>query len=599
MQRGDAAQRSSTSQRGDAAQRSPTLPDARETLDAGDTARLLDRQHRVLELLAGGAGRGEVLGAVTLALEELIPGSRCSVLVLDPARGTLHHGAAPSLPAAYSAAIDGLAIGDDAGSCGTAAYLDEEVVAEDIARDARWDRFRTLALPHGLGSCWSSPIRGHDGVLGTFAVYHSRPHRPDARECRLVARFTDLAAVALEHDRLYGALAESEERFRRAFEDNAVGMALTDLGGRFLKVNDALAAMLGHPATALLAADLDTVLRPDDRAGARLLLRGLAAGTAPAEPLEVALVRGDGRTVEAALTASVVGGGRGRYVSLNVVDVTARRAAQRDRDARREAELAARVAEDASRAKSELLSTLSHELRTPLQAIIGFSELLGTLELPPARREAALGHIDAAARHVLDLVGDVLDLARLEARALPLAPGTVDLGALVREVLDLLEPVAARRGIRRTTDLPAAGGPTARADPRRVRQVLINLVTNGVRHNHVDGWVHVDAVEEPTEVVLTVCDGGPGIPPSLMGRLFEPFAQLGGTEGDDAGGGTGLGLALVRGLVEAMDGTVTVQSPPGAGTTVTVRLPRAATPEPGGSPDVAGAADAGVRSGRG
>jgi PAS domain S-box-containing protein len=582
--------------------------DAHDALDTADAAGLLDRQHRVLELLAGGAGRGEVLGAVTLALEELIPGSRCSVLVLDAAGGTLHHGAAPSLPAAYSAAIDGLPIGDDAGSCGAAAYLDRAVVAEDIAHDARWDRFRALALPHGLGSCWSSPIHGHDGVLGTFAVYHARPHRPDDRERRLVARFTDLAAVALEHDRLYGALAESEERFRRTFEDNAVGMALTDLDGRFLKVNAALVAMVGRPAADVLAGDLDAVLRPADRTAARLLLRGLTAGTAPAEPLEVCLVGGDGRTVQAALTASVVGSGRSRHVSLNVVDVTARRAAQRDRAARREAELAARVAEDASRAKSLQLSTLSHELRTPLQAIIGFAELLGTLDLPPARREAALGHIDAAARHVLDLVGDVLDLARLEARALPLASGTVDLGALVHDVLDLLEPLAARRGIRLATELPGAGGPTACADPRRVRQVLINLVTNGVRHNDVDGWVQVDATgageagsDGPGEVVLAVSDGGPGIPASLAHRLFEPFAQLDGGAADDAGGGTGLGLALVRGLVEAMAGTVTVESAPGAGTTATVRLPGARPAEvmADGAADLAAPVDPGVRSGRG
>lgn len=553
--------------------------------DAGELADLLDRQHHVLELLAGGASRGEVLGAVTLALEELIPGSRCSVLVLDAEHGTLHHGAAPSLPPAYSAAIDGLSIGADAGSCGTAAYRDAAVVAEDIAVDERWTRFRTLALPHGLGSCWSSPIRGHDGVLGTFAVYHGSPHRPDERERRLVARFTDLSAVALEHDRLYGALGESEERFRRVFEDNAVGMALTDLDGRFLKVNDALATMLGHPASALLARDLDVVLLGADRAAARDLLGRLADGAAPTGPLEVGLVRADGATVQAALTVSLVGAGRSRHVSLNVVDVTARRAAQRDRTARREAELAARVAEDASRAKSELLSTLSHELRTPLQAIIGFAELLGTLELPPQRRDAALGHIDAAARHVLDLVGDVLDLARLEARALPLAPGEVDLGALVHEVLALLEPLAARRGIRLHTDLPAGGGPTAWADPRRVRQVLINLVTNGVRHNEVDGWVRVDA----DGAAVTVADGGPGIPPGLLDRLFLPFTQAGGS---DEAGGAGLGLALVHGLVTAMAGEVTVDSTPGEGTAVTVRLPvtsgiAATVPGPG------------VRSGRG
>ena len=376
--------------------------------------------------------------------------------------------------------------------------------------------------------------------------------------------------MALEHDRLYGALGESEERFRRVFEDNAVGMALTDLDGRFLKVNDALATMLGHPAAALLARDLDVVLLGADRAAARDLLGRLADGAAPTGPLEVGLVRADGATVQAALTVSLVGGGAQppRRASTSSTSPPAARPSATGR-ARREAELAARVAEDASRAKSELLSTLSHELRTPLQAIIGFAELLGTLELPPQRRDAALGHIDAAARHVLDLVGDVLDLARLEARALPLAPGEVDLGALVHEVLALLEPVAARRGIRLHTDLPVCGGPTAWADPRRVRQVLINLVTNGVRHNDVDGWVRVDA----DGAAVTVADGGPGIPPGLLDRLFLPFTQAGGS---DEAGGAGLGLALVHGLVTAMAGEVSVDSAPGEGTVVTVRLPVAA-----------------------
>ncbi|WP_018331038.1 sensor histidine kinase [Actinomycetospora chiangmaiensis] len=560
-----------------------------------DTDVLLGHQHRILELLAGGAERGEVLEAVTRSLEELIPGSRCSILVLDPLAGTLHHGAAPSLPPAYSAAIDGMAIGDDAGSCGTAAHTGEAVVAEDVAVDHRWRRYRELALPHGLGSCWSSPIRlgradREDAVLGTFAVYHQAGHRPDERERRLVARFTDLAALALEHDRLYGALAQSEERFRRAFEDNAVGMALTDLDGRFLKVNPALARMLGRDAGDLLVADLSAVVRREDRAGARLLLRSLAGRGGPAVfgtpgpgPLEVTLVRADGTTLIAALSASVVGSGARRHLSLNVVDVTARRAAQRDRIARREAELAARVAEDASRAKSELLSTLSHELRTPLQAIIGFAELLGTLDLPPERRGAALGHIDSAARHVLDLVGDVLDLARLEARALPLSPAPVDVGAVIAEVTALLAPLAADRGI--TVRLPDAGCAGAYCDRRRLRQVLINLVTNGIRHNHLRGWVEVTAHEDDEDVVLAVRDGGPGIAPALMDRLFVPFDQL----GVDAGG-SGLGLALVRGLVEAMSGTVGVSSTPGEGTTVTVRLPAAVDA-------VAGVA--GVRSGGG
>jgi signal transduction histidine kinase len=143
-----------------------------------------------------------------------------------------------------------------------------------------------------------------------------------------------------------------------------------------------------------------------------------------------------------------------------------------------------------------------------------------------------------------------------------------------------------------------------------VRQVLINLVTNGVRHNHVDGWVRVGAGREVGagtevgaghEVVLTVSDGGPGIPAAMAHRLFEPFAQLDGGAAEDAGGGTGLGLALVRGLVEAMAGTVSVESAAGAGTTATVRLPggRPAEVTADDAADVAAPGDPGVRSGRG
>lgn len=294
------------------------------------------------------------------------PDSRCSVLLLDGPAGTLHHGAAPTLPVAYSAAIDGMSIGADAGSCGAAAYLDAAVIAEDIALDPRWDGFRDLALPHGLRSCWSRPIRGGTGILGTFAVYHDVPHRPGGREQRLVERFTHLASVAIEHSRLFGALAESEERFRRAFEDNAVGMALTDLDGRFGKVNRALQQMLGRSERDLLAVDLAALLPTDVREAGIAALCGLVAGPSDSGQFETALLRLDGERVRAAITASVVRGADGTpvYLSVNVLDVTARRAAERDRRARREAELARGVAEQASRAKSQFLSALSHELRT-------------------------------------------------------------------------------------------------------------------------------------------------------------------------------------------------------------------------------------------
>jgi PAS domain S-box-containing protein len=535
-----------------------------------DSLLLLRRQTAVLELLASGAPLPTVLTSVALALEELIDGARCSILLLDPVTATLHHGAAPTLPDSYAEAIDGMSIGPDAGSCGAAAYLGSPVVAEDITTDPRWDRFRALALPYGLRSCWSSPIRGRTGTTGTFAVYHDRAHQPKQRERGLVERFTHLASVAIDHAGLFGALAESEERFRHAFEDSAVGMALTDLNGRFLKVNRALREMLRQPEAELLVTTIDQVLAPTagggDPAG---LLREVATAARDSVHFEAAGRRSDGTVLRVAVAASAVRGAAGSpvHLSLNLQDVTQRHAAERERRARREAEVARAVAEAASRAKSVFLTDLSHELRTPLQAITGFTELLGTLDLPVERRRAALSHIQGATAHIISLVDDVLDIAKIEAGALPLQITDVDLAAAIQDVLDLLSPLASERGITLRCERPAV---TVRADERRLRQVLINLVTNAIRYNGPNGSVQITAGQHGRQTTIRVTDSGPGIPPEMLGRLFVPFDRLGAEASHEQG--AGLGLPLARGLTEAMGAQLQVESHPPLGTTFAVVL---------------------------
>ena len=535
-----------------------------------DSLLLLRRQTAVLELLASGAPLPAVLTSVAVALEELIDGARCSILLLDPVTATLHHGAAPTLPDSYAEAIDGMSIGPDAGSCGAAAYLGSPVVAEDIATDPRWDRFRALALPYGLRSCWSSPIRGRTGTTGTFAVYHDRAHQPKQRERGLVERFTHLASVAIDHAGLFGALAESEERFRHAFEDSAVGMALTDLNGRFLKVNRALREMLRQPEAELLVITVDQVLAPTagggDPAG---LLREVATAARDSVHFEAAGRRSDGSVLRVAVAASAVRGAAGSpvHLSLNLQDVTQRHAAERERRARREAEVARAVAEAASRAKSVFLTNLSHELRTPLQAITGFTELLGTLDLPAERRRAALSHIQGATAHIISLVDDVLDIAKIEAGALPLQITDVDLAAAIQDVLDLLSPLASERGITLRCERPAG---TVRADERRLRQVLINLVTNAIRYNGPNGSVQITAGRRGRQTTIRVTDSGPGIPPEMLGRLFVPFDRLGAEASHEQG--AGLGLPLARGLTEAMGAQLLVESHPPLGTTFAVVL---------------------------
>ena len=529
-------------------------------LDHADSVALLDRQTEMLERIAAGAALSEILTGIATALEELVPGSRCSVLLLDAVFGTLHHGAAPSLPTVYSAGIDGMAIGVNAGSCGTAAYLERPVVAEDITTDPRWEAYRALATPHGLRSCWSSPILGRTGVLGTFAVYHDRTHRPTAREERLVERLTHLASVAIDHSGLYGALSESEERFRRAFEDSATGMALTTTDGVTTRVNRALRELLDRSDDAMLGRPLD-----------RLLVR--VADTGPigdGTSYEARAHRPDGSELELAVAVSEVRGADGEpvYLSVNVLDLTQRRAAQRERLARHEAEVARSAAEAASRAKSDFVSALGHELRTPLQAITGFTELLGTLDLPAERAVAAREHIAGAAQHILSLVDDVLDVARIEEGALPLSVVDVGTDGAVGEVLDLLSPLAQERSV----ELARGGPPLAvRADERRLRQILINLVGNGVRYNRPGGRVDVTCADGDGTVTITVADTGRGIHPDRLERLFVPFDRL--EADDEADPGVGLGLPLARGLVQAMDGTLEVSSGIGTGTTVAVTLP--------------------------
>ncbi|TMA67177.1 MAG: PAS domain S-box protein, partial [Deltaproteobacteria bacterium] len=168
-------------------------------------------QKYVLELLATGASLADVLSALVRTIEEQAPGMLCSVLCLDGER--LRHSAAPSLPEDYSRAVDGLAIGPAAGSCGTAAYRRERVIVDDIERDPRWAEFRDLALRHGLRACWSEPILSASGqVLGTFASYYAEARSPTDDEIALIEGAAQLGGLAIERKRAEAELAEARDQ---------------------------------------------------------------------------------------------------------------------------------------------------------------------------------------------------------------------------------------------------------------------------------------------------------------------------------------------------------------------------------------------------
>jgi signal transduction histidine kinase len=218
-------------------------------------------------------------------------------------------------------------------------------------------------------------------------------------------------------------------------------------------------------------------------------------------------------------------------------------------------------------ADSQAFSRASHELRTPLNAILGFGQLLALDELNDSQRHS-VDQIVAGGRHLLALIEDLLDVSRLDAKGLELRP--VEIGAQIDDAVSLCAPLAAGESLTVTVD--TGDEPLwAFADPRRLKQVLLNLISNAINYNRHGGSITVRARPDSADGVrLDVIDSGIGMTFQQLSRLFQPFERL------DAPlrgiGGNGLGLAVSRALVEAMDGTIDVASTPGAGSVFSVRL---------------------------
>ncbi len=227
------------------------------------------------------------------------------------------------------------------------------------------------------------------------------------------------------------------------------------------------------------------------------------------------------------------------------------------------------VAARANQAKSDFLSRMSHELRTPLNAILGFGQLL-EMERPEGRQRESVEQILRAGRHLLGLIDEVLDIARIEAGRLRLSVEPVPLAETIRGAVDLMATLARDR----TIDLRVEAAPSGMhvmADRQRLHQVLLNLLANGVKYTSPGGTVTVSCAAVSDDLLqVRVTDTGPGIAPDKLERLFTPFDRLGAETGGVEG--TGLGLTLSKHLVEAMGGVLRVDSRVGVGSTFSVEL---------------------------
>ena len=279
----------------------------------------------------------------------------------------------------------------------------------------------------------------------------------------------------------------------------------------------------------------------------------------------------DGRRldVSVAVTAMRTPDGELKGFLCVAVDITERRRAAA-------LELARKTAELANQAKSDFLSKMSHELRTPLNAILGFAQVIEIdRQQPPTQlQRGQLQHIQRAGWHLVRLIDDVLDLARIESGKLAATIGPVDLGPLLAHVAQMVEPQMRQHGVTLSVGVaesPSGAAPWVEADGTRLLQVLLNLLGNAAKYNRPQGEVRLECELDGATVRLAVIDTGHGMTADQLSHLYEPFNRL----GQESGGieGTGIGLVITRHLIEMMQGQLEVHSEPGVGSRFVVTLP--------------------------
>ena len=495
------------------------------------------------------AEEAEILRETNARLEMAMHGSNVGVWEIDMPAGDHRHGFAR-----FSNIWEWLGYSRPETLLDYDAYM-SVVLPEDRARtestmleylDRRVDAFELEnRLSHSDGSVRWVLVRG-------MASWDA-----SGKPIRFVGSIVDITELKLTEQ----ALRSSEARFRGTFENAAVGIAHCDLDGRYLRVNQRWCEIVGYQRESLLLRRFHDMIDPGDLAASEEKYCLLGEGRLSHYSEEVPVVKADGSRgwVSVSVALQRDASGRALHTIAILQDISSRKALE---DTVR---VAKDAAEAANRAKDQFLANISHELRTPLNGILGYAQILRRDGEMTERQLASLGVIEQSGEHLLMLINDILDFARIEAGKLDLNVTDVPLGPFLRVIAEMVSLRADQKQLVLNYEASPNLPKVFRVDEKRLRQVLLNLLTNAIKFTDRGEITLAVRMMADGRLRLEVRDTGVGVSPDRLEAIFQPFEQAG--DFTRRTGGVGLGLAISRQLVRMMGSEILVTSSVGQGST--------------------------------
>jgi PAS domain S-box-containing protein len=526
-------------------------------------------QSRVLEMIAADAPLADVLASLVLLMEGQAEGLRCSILLLNRDGKHVRHGAAPNLPQAYVQAVNGAAIGPRNGSCGTAMYTRRPVVVTDVMKDPLWADYRELARICGLCACWSTPILSQQGdVLGSFAMYRQETRGPRPEETRLTEIATHIAGIAIERQRQHEILREREARISLAAESGDLAFWILYPEQNTAWMSEKGRLIYGFDSKLPLTCDLIlSRVHPDEQAAVKAAYDRSCVlyGTFESEHR---LLLPYGKTRWVIMRGRCLKDEEGNL--LETIGVTLDVSAQKQADLQLQVQREEMAHRNRVSLMGEMTASFAHELNQPLTAIANNASaarrFLEHGNIDPALLQQLLQDMVADSQRAGEVIRGIRSLVRKETSVHTL----LDLNSVITETVRLVSTDVLSRESVVTTELdphlPQVNGALV-----QIQQILLNLIINAL-----------DAMEglPPTErrivittrsdkgdvVEVSVRDFGTGLPKDRPDKVFDHFFST-------KQKGMGMGLTIVRSIIEAHGGTIVAEDAPDRGARMIVRLP--------------------------